>query len=100
MKTIFITALLFGSIAMSAQKIKPVTIGIEKVADSISVSVMTFKTTDKKCQLYYEVFDNKKQQIDNGNLEVTESEFTAWVETNKYIENLALTKLKLTRKTN
>jgi cell division protein FtsL len=100
MKRILFTALFLGSIATYAQKIVPVKIGIEKVADSISVSVMTFKTTDKSCQLYYEIFDNKKQQIDNGNLEVTEQEFTAWGETNKYIENLALTKLKLTRKTN
>jgi hypothetical protein len=100
MKRILFTALFLGSIAMNAQKIVPVKIGIEKVADSLSVSVMTFKTTDKKCQLYYELFDLKKEKIDEGNLEVTEEEFALWGETNKYIENLALGKLKLTRKTN
>lgn len=98
MKRIFITALFFGSIAMNAQKIEPIKIGIDKVADSISVSVMTFKTTDKSCQLYFELFDEKKERIDNGNLQLSEDEFLEWAETNIYIENLALKKLNLTRK--
>lgn len=88
---------LLFSTAVFAQKVKPVTIGIEKVADSISVSVMTFKTTDKTCQLYYEIFDTKKVKIDDGNLQITEQEFSQWGETNKYIEDLALVKLKLAR---
>jgi len=89
--------LLFAT-AMQAQKVEPIQIGIEKVADSISVSVMTFKTTDKSCQLYYQVFDNCKKQIDEGNLSLTKEEFAQWGETNIYIEDLALSKLKLKRK--
>ena len=81
-----------------AQKIKPVQIGIDKVADSISVTVLSFKTTDKTCQLYYQIFDNCKKQIDEGNLSLTQAEFSQWSETNKYIEDLALAKLNLTRK--
>lgn len=99
MKKLFFTAIILASIGATAQKITPVTIGINKVADSLSVSVITFKTTDKTCQLYYSIFDSKKVKIDEGNLQLTENEFANWGETNKYIEDLALTKLKLTRKT-
>ena len=98
MKRLILAALILGSIDTQAQKINPVTIGIEKVADSISVSVMTFKTTDKTCQLYYELFDAEKVNIDRGNLQLTQEEFSQWGETNKYIEDLALVKLNLTRK--
>ncbi len=98
MKKLIFTLALIAAFNTQAQKIEPVTIGIGKVADSISVSVMTFKTTDKTCQLYYEIYDSAKTQIDNGNLPLSEPEFAAWGETNLYIENLALSKLKLTRK--
>lgn len=98
MKTLIFTAILLASIGATAQKITPVTIGIGKVADSVSVSVLTFKTTDKTCQLYYSIFDGKKVKIDEGNLSLTEKEFANWGETNKYLEDLALLKLKLTRK--
>lgn len=90
--------LLLFTVVSQAQKINPVQIGIEKIADSISVTVLPFKTTDKTCQLYYQVFNDKKIQIDLGNLSLTEEEFANWGETNIYIEDLALTKLKLTRK--
>ena len=90
--------MLLGS-AMQAQKINPVQIGIGKVADSVSVSVITFKTTDKTCQLYYQILNEKKIKIDEGNLSLTEEEFAQWGETNIYIEDLALRKLGLTRKT-
>jgi len=96
MKKLFL--LLLISAGVQGQKINPIQIGIGKVADSISVTVLSFKTTDKTCQLYYQVFDNCKKQIDDGNLSLTQAEFTAWGETNKYIEDLALAKLNLTRK--
>ena len=89
--------LLFAT-AMQAQKVEPVQIGIEKIVDSVSVSVLSFKTTDKTCQLYYQVFDKNKKKVDDGNLSLTEQEFSQWGETNIYIEDLALSKLKLKRK--
>lgn len=98
MKKLIFTLAFLATIATQAQKINPVTIGIEKVADSISVSVMTFKTTDKTCQLYFELFDESKINIDRGNLQLTEEEFSLWGDNNTYIEDLALTKLNLTRK--
>lgn len=83
---------------MQAQKIKPVQIGINKVADSINVTVLPFKTTDTICGLYYVVFDINKNRIDEGNLQLTAAEFANWGESNTYIEDLALNKLYLTRK--
>ena len=97
MTKIFLSLLFLATFTLTAQKIVPVKIGIDKVADSLSVSVMTFKTTAKTCQLYYEIYDLKKEKIDDGNLSLTESEFALWGETNKYIENLALSKLNLVR---
>ena len=100
MKKLILLAVFLAAFSAKAQKIKPVQIGIDKVADSISVTVLSFKTTDKTCQLYYQVYDNYKKQIDEGNLSLTQAEFTAWGETNKYIEDLVLAKLNLTRKEN
>lgn len=90
--------LLLFAVGANAQKINPIQIGINKVADSISVTVLPFKTTDKTCSLYYAVFDDKKKRIDEGNLSLTEQEFAGWGDSNIYIEDLALSKLKLTRK--
>ena len=61
MKKLFLSLAFIATIGATAQKITPVKIGIEKVADSISVSVITFKTTDKSCQLYYEIFDKRRK---------------------------------------
>jgi len=97
MKKLFILAVLLTATA-NAQKINPIQIGINKTADSLSVSVLTFKTTDKTCNLYYSVYDCDRKQIDQGNLQLTEAEFECWGETNLYIEDLALNKLGLTRK--
>ena len=43
-------------------------------------------------------FRQEKKSIDNGNLQLTEKEFSLWGETMEYIENIALIRLKLTRK--
>jgi hypothetical protein len=98
MKKVFLIALILGAITAQAQKIQPITIGIGKVADSVSVRVITFQTTDKTCQLYYQLFDDLKKPIDDGNLTVNEEEFVLWKSDNTYIEDLAIEKLKLTRK--
>jgi hypothetical protein len=98
MKKVFLIALVLGAITAQAQKIQPITIGIGKVADSVSVRVITFQTTDKTCQLYYQLFDDLKKPIDDGNLMVNEEEFILWKNDNVYIEDLALNKLGLKRK--
>ena len=96
MKKLFL--LLLISAGVQAQKINPVQIGINKVADSINVTVLSFKTTDSICGLYYKVLNAHKKKIDDGNLWLSKAEFSAWSDDNKYIEDLALQKLNLTRK--
>jgi hypothetical protein len=98
MKKVFFLAVILATMSVTAQKIEPITIGIGKVADSVSVRVITFQTTDKTCQLYYQLFDECKKPIDDGNLTVNEEEFALWGKDNLYIEDLALGKLGLTRK--
>mgnify|MGYP003657404014 CR=1 FL=1 len=98
MKKLLFVILIMGSLNASAQKINTVTIGIDKVADSVSVRVISFETSDKTCKLYYRIFNDCKNQIDEGNLDLNEKEFSLWGKDNLYIENLALSKLKLTRK--
>lgn len=98
MKKLFLMATLLAAFSVTAQKIEPVQIGIKKIADSVSVTVMPFKTTDKFCGLYYQIFDKDKNPIDDGNLQLTEKEFIDWGDSNVYIEDLALLKLEFKRK--
>jgi hypothetical protein len=94
---LFVSAISFGQI-----KINPVPVGYPaKQATDLSVLVMPFSTDAKTCQLYYQlknIVDEKETVLADGNLSLTEAEFTAWGQSNKYLEDLALTKLSLTRK--
>lgn len=51
MKKSLLLLALFALFTANAQKIQPVQIGINKIADSLEVRVLTFKTTDKTCSL-------------------------------------------------
>jgi len=88
-------------------KIKPVSVGYPaKEATDLSVDIITFNTEAKNCILYYQL-KNVVEETENelkietvladGNLTLTESEYDAWGQPNKYIEDLALTKLQLER---
>lgn len=90
--------LLLLSAGVQAQKIKPIQIGINKTADSISVTVLSFKSNAKYCSVYYEVYSTDKKRIDEGNLHLSESEFKAWKNSSTYLDDLVLAKLGLTRK--
>ena len=98
MKKLLFLGLLLLSALSFGQKINPVTIGRNKIADSISVTVMAFKTTDKTCGLYYEIFDCDKKRIDEGNLQLTEQEFIDYGQSNVFIENITLNRLEFVRK--
>jgi len=63
----------------------------------LMVRVMPFETTATSCQLYYEIKSEAGERMEEGNLSLTEEEFTAWGESNVYIEDLALEKLNLER---
>jgi len=95
--------LLFVSTASFAQiKIVPVYAGYPpKLATDLLVRVLPFDTNAKTCQLYWElaiVSDETREQLAEGNIQLTEAEFAAWGSDNAYIENVVLSKLALTRK--
>ena len=108
MKKLFLL-LLFVSVSTFGQiKILPIQIGWPtKIATELSVRVMPFETNAKTCQLYYQLKnvveatenESKKETVlADGNLSLTEEEFDLWSRDNRYIENIAILKLNLTRK--
>ena len=79
-------------------QIKPILLGLPpKEGVSISISVITFRTTAPTATLYYEVKSELGESLANGNLELTETQFSEWGESMEYIENIVLTTLKLDR---
>ncbi len=68
---------------------------------------MPFETTDKTCQLYWQLkriepaTENTPEKVEilaEGNLALTEPEFELWSADNTYLESIVLEKLSLTRK--
>ena len=102
MKKLFILSLLLFTVLSFGQiKIEPISIGWPaKQATDLMVRVMPFETTALTCDLYYELRDCDGSVLTNGNLSLSESQFAAWSEDNRFIENIALSKLLLTRKEN
>lgn len=78
-------------------KIKDFITGLPaKTGTDLLVRVMPFETSATTCGLYYELH-GELGMLANGNLQLTEEEFTNWAEDNTYIEDLALVKLGLER---
>ena len=99
MKKLFLLLLLVSTISFGQIKINPIYVGYpDKQATDLMVRVMPFETNAVSCDLYYELRNAEGAMLANGNLHVTEVEFAAWGQSNKYIEDLALSKLILTRK--
>ncbi len=99
MKQLLFLLLLVSSISFGQIKINPIPVGYPaKQATDLSIMIMPFNTDAKTCQLYYQLKDVDGNQLADGNLTLTEAEFTAWGADNKFVENLALSKLSLTRK--
>jgi hypothetical protein len=81
-----------------------------KMASKILVRTMPIITSAVTCQLYYElhevmettskegVVSESTSQLANGNLDLTEEEFSLWGNSMDYIGDIALKKLGLTRK--
>lgn len=91
-------------------KIKNVPIGYPaKQANSISIRVMPFQTTDKSCSTYYELVNSTTTVDDEGketesvillaegNSPITEEQFLVWAQDMKYIEDIVLENLNLER---
>lgn len=103
MKKLLLLLLLVSASAFSQIKINPVYAGYPpKLATDLLVRVLPFDTNAKTCQLYWElaiVDEEKREQLAEGNIQLTETEFTNWGSSNAYIEDIVLSRLALTRKT-
>jgi len=99
MKKLFLLLLFVTSVTFGQIKIQPIKVGWpEKTATDLMVRVLPFETDSKTCGLYWELKTDSKETLGNGNIYLTEEEFTAWAADNRYIEDLALCRLILTRK--
>jgi len=81
-------------------KINTVLTGIpQKEATDLLIRVMPFETDATTCGLYWWITDAEGAQLTEGNIYLTEQEFTDWGFQNVYLEDLVLAQLNLTRKT-
>jgi len=79
-------------------QIKPIKLGLPtKEGVNLLVRILAFETTSITTQLYWEVQDIETTVLANGNIQLTEDEFTNWGDSNEYIENIALKHLNLNR---
>jgi len=79
-------------------QIKPIRLCLpSKEGVSLLVRILAFETTSITAQLYWEVQDIDTTVLANGNIQLTEDEFTNWGDSNDYIENIALKHLNLDR---
>lgn len=107
MKKLLFLLLLISTATFAQIKINPVPVGYPvKQATDLLVRVLPFDTNAKTCQLYWEMKNVTVQDEQTtesvlavGNLGLSEQEFCDWGHDNKYIEDLVLQKLNLTRKT-
>jgi len=80
-------------------KIETISLGLPtEQATDLLVRVMPFDTDATTCGLYYSVTSESGNKLAEGNLQLTAEEFDAWGQSNSYIDDLALSKLGLTRK--
>ena len=76
--------------------IQPITFPIKGIATQLQVTVLPFSTDATTCGTYYALKTAEGITVTEGNYTLTEAEFTAWGQSNAYIENLIATHLGLT----
>lgn len=78
-------------------QITPISTGIP-VKTATQILIRTFFETDAlTAQIYYSISDENGEKITDGNIELTEQQFTDWGADNTFVENIVLDKLCLTR---
>ena len=90
--------------------IKPIPVGYPaQEANGIKIRVMPFQTTATSCNTYYELVNTtyttdkegnvsiNEKHLADGNIPISEDEFTLWGSDNVYIENIVLKNLALER---
>ena len=77
-------------------QIQPITLGLPpQEATKIIIRPLINSTTDLTCNTYYEVLSENGQTLANGNIPLSEEEYSSWGEDNTYLDNLMLEKLGL-----
>lgn len=77
-------------------QITPVSFPIVGDATILQVSVLTFRTDDTTCALYYELLTNDNRRCLDGNYALTQEQYDLWAEDNTYLDNIVAEVLGLT----
>jgi hypothetical protein len=76
--------------------IKPVKLGLpSKDGVKLLVRVLTFDTKATSCVLYYEVQDEEGGNLANGNVQLSEEQFSKWGYETSYLDDIVLETLGL-----
>ena len=68
-------------------KIQPITFPLNAgTATEMSVLILNFETSATTCTTYYELKSDEGTVLTNGNYTLTEEEFSAWGESNEWVE--------------
>lgn len=79
-------------------QITPIQTGIPvKTATQLEVRVLTFNTDATTAAIYYSVKSEVNETLTDGNIQMTEQEFTDWGADNTFVEEIVLNRLGLER---
>lgn len=68
-----------------------------KTATQLEVRVLTFNTDATTATIYYSVKSEVNETLTDGNIQMTEQEFTDWGADNTFVEEIVLNRLGLER---
>jgi hypothetical protein len=78
-------------------QLKPSKIGILGTITQIDVLVLPFQTSATSCSTYYKLCDADGKQLAEGNIALTEEQFTAWGTDNSYVSDIVIAELGLVK---
>lgn len=66
-------------------------------ATTIVISPLTHATTDGRCKVHWQLFNELQEPLHEGNVDIDNDDYTQWDSTNESLENIVLTKLNIER---
>ena len=67
--------------------IEPITFPLNKgIATKLNVLVLNFETSATTATTYYQLLSDEDVNLSDGNYTLTEEEFAAWGQDNKYVD--------------
>lgn len=79
-------------------QIKPIKLGLPtKEGVNLLVRILSFETTSVTAQLYWEVQDSEYNMLANGNIQLSEEQYSNWGDDNTYLEDIVLKELGIER---